>query len=159
MDVRVVSQREFDQIMNSREITDRTVDRLSKTFFISIIDTSGRSHFKTNHDNVLVMKFDDLTDTEWDRIAPATQKGLNLFNEKHAKQIVDFLEKNKGKDYCMVHCAAGVSRSGAVGTFINDFYSKVDYFTFMSRNKYVKPNAYVLTTLKKVYYESDSSGQ
>jgi predicted protein tyrosine phosphatase len=157
MVVKVVSQQQFNYSLDKKGINDWTVSNLRKTLFISILDSSGmKSHFSVEHDNVLILKFDDLTDEEFER-TNLHGKGYILFGEEHAKKIIKFLERNKEKEYCLVHCAAGVSRSGAVGTFINDFFSRTDYFTFMKENSSIKPNAYILSTLKKVYYESDSS--
>lgn len=49
--------------------------------------------------------------------------GPKLFTKQDAKQIIDFVEKNKNKvDTIFVHCDAGISRSAAVAKFIAEIY-------------------------------------
>lgn len=156
MIVKVLSQTQFNITLDKNAISDKTVDQFSKSIFISICGHGDNHYFKFNHDNVLNIKFDDLSDEEFKRVNRAD---LVLFTEEHARKIIAFLEKNRDKNYCWVHCAAGVSRSGAVGTFINDHFSDVHYFNFMDANRNIKPNSYILSVLNKVYYEGDRSGK
>jgi predicted protein tyrosine phosphatase len=74
---------------------------------------------------------------------------IYAMNNEQAKQIIDFIEANKDKEICIVHCAAGISRSGAVGTFINDLYGE-PYEVFRMINPYIHPNSHVLSTLRKM---------
>ena len=49
------------------------------------------------------------------------------------------------------HCSAGISRSGAVATFLYDkFLSEIDKEQFRRENKYIRPNLYILTRLKSL---------
>ena len=67
------------------------------------------------------------------------------------KKIVDFVNKHKDKSVFMVHCSAGISRSGAVATFIrNKFINEIDKEKFNSENKYIQPNLYVLKRLNEL---------
>lgn len=63
--------------------------------------------------------------------------------------IKTVIELNKDKQQFIVHCSAGISRSGAVGTFINDYFG-LDYSTFRKTNPQVQPNPFVLRTLKSI---------
>lgn len=75
-----------------------------------------------------------------------------LFNEEQARQIIEFVNKINKKDddeYLVVHCDAGISRSGAVGTFIND-YLGLDYKQFKDMNRGIRPNQYILDVLQNV---------
>jgi len=50
----------------------------------------------------------------------------------------------------IVHCSAGISRSGAVGTFVNQ-YLNLDTQKFCFKySKLIYPNKYILDTLFKV---------
>jgi hypothetical protein len=71
--------------------------------------------------NTLKLKFSDVTGV-------IEEKGLKSFHKskfynpptkRHAKQIVDFILANEGKNF-IVNCAAGISRSGAVCKFLHD---------------------------------------
>ena len=61
------------------------------------------------------MQFDDITKKE---------ENLILFSDEMADQIIhfaDFLIENFPTRQLIVHCDAGVSRSGAVGSVLNDY--------------------------------------
>ncbi len=48
----------------------------------------------------------------------------------------------------IVHCAAGVSRSGAVGLFVRDYFS-LDYSEFKRQNPHIVPNLWVSKVLRE----------
>lgn len=57
------------------------------------------------------------------------QSNYVLFNEEHAKSIIDFIKKISHTgidcekvDIIIVHCAAGISRSAAVAKFVAYFF-------------------------------------
>ncbi len=62
----------------------------------------------------LVVQFHDI-DREED--------GLTAINTDHAQEIVDFILKHNGEEF-IIHCDAGISRSAAVGLFME---SRLDY--------------------------------
>ena len=73
-----------------------------------------------NPSKILRLLFDDITETEADNPA------LRIFTQNHAKKIKEFIDSFKnsykwfdGKLY--VNCAAGISRSGAVGYCLNEY--------------------------------------
>lgn len=81
--------------------------------------------------NVLFLEFDDVTIEEAERINSNSGKfRVEPMTVEQANQIIDFILKtfNQDKDL-FVHCTAGISRSGAVGLFANQFI-----------NRYIKPN-------------------
>lgn len=118
--------------------------------FISIGEQEGYEGVPVNTKNVLKLVFDDMSDKETDGI---------LFNEKHAKQIKEFVDKIDHSKTLYVNCFAGISRSGAVGTVINDYVNcylsdckkNEDWFAFFDDNKQIKPNAYVMRVLNKEF--------
>jgi predicted protein tyrosine phosphatase len=60
-------------------------------------------------------------------------------------KIINFINKHKDKSVFIIHCSAGISRSGAVATFIRDkFIDEIDNEKFNSENKYIHPNLYIL---------------
>jgi hypothetical protein len=74
-----------------------------------------------------------------------------LFNRTQAKQIVEMIkkiQKEKEDSILIVHCSAGISRSGAVGTFACDFCG-LDYNKFIEENKCIMANPHVLRLLRK----------
>ena len=153
MKVFITSKTAFDDMMKRKGITNENVETYKKTFFISINDTCGTDEtpYFENKDNVIVLFFDDVeTDIQ-------TKHGIaKAFTNIQAKQLLQFIDRNKDKESCIVHCAAGISRSGAVGTFVNDYF-KGDWFEFKKTNPYIHPNGLVFRLLKKAAMETRHS--
>lgn len=153
VNVLVTNKESFDVLMERYGITNDNVED-KQSFFISINDTCGTDEvpfFKTNKSNVMVLFFDDV---EEDLTIPTQEvKKAKAFTLEQAKELFAFVEKNKHRKTCIVHCAAGISRSGAVGTFINDYLGG-NYSQFKKRNPYIHPNGLVLGLLKKVCREA-----
>jgi len=72
-----------------------------------------------------------------------------LFNDGHAEKIINFINKHSHVDHLVIHCAAGISRSGAVGVFACR-YLNLDEKDFRKTNKNILPNMHVLSTLTRV---------
>jgi predicted protein tyrosine phosphatase len=91
------------------------------------------------------LHFDDITDRDnkWaDQI-----EGMTLFNESHAKTIIDFLlDLPDTITVLFCSCDAGISRSGAVGEFAQYLFS-IEWAKFHSWNPNILPNSYVKTLL------------
>jgi predicted protein tyrosine phosphatase len=75
------------------------------------------------------------------------KEDFDLFNDSHAKQIIDFI-KTIDESVLFVHCAAGISRSGAVSLFCNRFF-ELDESNFRKANKYIHPNSHILDVLHR----------
>lgn len=159
MRVFILSKRRFDNFMDKSNIHDDNVEEQSKSIFISINETilskNYKPYFNSDHSNVRTYYFDDVEESE---VLKYTHKGnhvmtaINAISYEQAKDIVQFVERNKDAKICMVHCAAGVSRSGAVGTFINDIYG-IPYEDFRVDNPHILPNARVIAELRRAYNE------
>ena len=96
---------------------------------------------------ILRLMFDDVTEREADNPA------LHLFNDTHAKRIQEFIDSFKNSHIwydgvLYVNCAAGISRSGAVGYCLNEYVNnnKENYFyynLFKEQNSHIQPNPMV----------------
>lgn len=73
-----------------------------------------------------------------------------LFNEELADKVIEFIEKNKNAEHWLIHCTAGKCRSGAVGSFLSDYF-EVNWFDFKRDNPQVTPNSLVRNLLTKSY--------
>ena len=74
-----------------------------------------------------------------------------LFNDTHASQIISFIDKvnlREEDSALIIHCAAGVSRSGAVGVFAND-YLDLSYSKLIKGSPQILPNVYILSLLRR----------
>lgn len=87
-------------------------------------------------DNLLVLYFDDI------------DEGPNAMTEEQAKQIVDFVCNDDPRPI-IVHCTAGISRSGAVGEVLNWYFNRyleddrATYRLFYVLNRGLIPNSHV----------------
>lgn len=80
---------------------------------ISIQDTHTGGFGFTFSENkycmdVLTVYFDDIE---------APTDGLTLFTSRQADEIIDFILRNRKSDTLLIHCYAGISRTGAVADF------------------------------------------
>jgi predicted protein tyrosine phosphatase len=143
----VLGKRVFDKTMRDNNINIDNVEVRDKVAFISINDTfetDEKPFFAHNKKNVLVLFFDDVTedmDLAWGK--------AKCFTKEQGIEVVDFLDKIKDADTLIVHCAAGVSRSGAVGKFAAE-YLGVDYNEFRNANPRIHPNNTVIRILKNI---------
>lgn len=79
---------------------------------------------------------------------PDSKKNLYVFKKGHAKKILKFIDRinsDKQTTILIVHCDAGISRSGAVGIFACR-YLKLDETRFRKENN-ILPNSYVYDIL------------
>ena len=110
-----------------------------------------------NASNVLKLQFDDVTERD-------TDADLTHFTIAQAEQIKEFISKIKddGSRDIWVHCDAGISRSGAVGYVLNEYFNKflttnrVDQNYFETMNN-VMPNSEVVRLLKNTLFGTDYS--
>jgi len=98
------------------------------------------------------MSFDfwDITESEVESLEQQGQKYV-LFNKTDARRIVGMLQEIKEQEedsVLIIHCHAGISRSGAVGVFATEFFG-YDYREFMLDNPQVAPNSMILRILRE----------
>lgn len=156
MKVYILSKHQFDTLMFQKGIFDNTVDGFAKTFFISINDANGTTetpHFSEDHPNVLRQFFDDVDEALEVPILGTTEvKRCTPMSENQARELFAFIQQNADRETCIVHCGAGVSRSGGVGSFVNEYF-KGDYFQFKRDNPNIQPNIRILCLLRAVAEE------
>lgn len=107
--------------------------------------------------NVLKLKFDDIVDIpECERMVE--KYDLIIFNKNHAKKIYEFINECNSNKPFYVHCDAGVSRSGAVGYILNEWFNKylenntIDNQFFLDTNSHIAPNPLVVRIMKDVFW-------
>jgi predicted protein tyrosine phosphatase len=71
---------------------------------------------------------------------------VGLFDEAHAYRIKDFIDSLHGIEKIVVHCDAGISRSGAVGLWACRYLGQ-DESVFRANNPQINPNTHVYDTL------------
>jgi predicted protein tyrosine phosphatase len=152
MKVTVLNKTNFDALMLGNYITDENVEQRKDLCFISIngtISITEKPWFSSSKKNVIVLFFDDVdVDAEIPILGTGKTELNKAFTEQQAKEVIDFLEQNKDKKQCFVHCAAGYSRSGAVGAFANDYFGG-NWFEFKNNNPAIKPNGHVMVMLNR----------
>ena len=147
----IMSRAKFRETVSS--ITEQ---QFMTTAFISIHSPKiGMSFNDTDpiledSSNVLNLWFHD-TDPEAEIVwmASSPQYEEVLFDEAMAESIKRFVLANKDKKQWVIHCTAGVCRSGAVGECISDFFGN-DYVMFKRDNPQIKPNVFVKKVLNKI---------
>lgn len=143
----VLSKAKFEDLMKRNNVNDSNIENVENPALISICSSTNsfcgvpqNHYFKQGLSNVLNIRFDDIQEPE---------EGLVLFNEKHAEVLIRFILKNLEKDF-IIHCTAGISRSGAVGEFIRRL-KDIPYQDFILDNPQIMPNITVLSILTDVY--------
>lgn len=137
--------------MRSQWFTDKDWYSDPKKYFISIAGLADGCEYPCpfltkDSKRVLHLLFDDVTESEKDN------PSIILFCQDHAKAIVDFVKRIPKDVILYVNCAAGISRSGAVGFCINEYVNSnnlEDYETFKQLNFQIQPNPYVKRILNK----------
>jgi len=110
---------------------------------------------RMNCKSILNLCFGDVTKEQFERIKDVTPKaldhGLRLFDETDAQKILDFVKvvNDEPIGTLVVHCDAGISRSGAVGLFISRLLG-LDEKEFRKTNRIIHPNNYVYGVLTEV---------
>lgn len=152
-----LSYHQFCATMDVAAINDTNVGT-KKSALIEIMGEqdllSAPFHFKEDHPNVLRLVFDDIDEPlhvpllgefvdgrEYIPVVPMT--------EEQGRQIVDFVKANKDAYNFIVHCAAGISRSGAIVKFINEYFDGEEWY-FRHLNPHTRPNARILNILRRL---------
>lgn len=111
IEVTVLNKPEFIFLLKNNSITKENVGKRSNVMFISIMD-SGKATILPDSNNYLNLIFDDV-----ERDIPGQAKAMT---REDAKKLNAFLNKNRKKRQCFIHCSVGISRSGSIGKYIVD---------------------------------------
>ena len=156
MKIRVLPRAFFEKVKG----TPTEVELLEKSKIISINssggfdDTPPFSESFLQHPHLLTLTFDDICNE------PETPEDLGngiLFDANMAHSIMRFVDD--GKLPLMVHCTAGISRSGAVGEVLNWYFNRyletntADDEDFELNNRQIQPNTIVRRIMLKVLQE------
>lgn len=152
--IHTLSAADFKHTMQNNDLFDSTIDSVPEVAVISIgnsadddlpddIFANGPSSrwFRKRHRNVLNLTFDDIGHES---------PGLVLFSEAMAEELVRFVEENHDATTWIVHCSAGVSRSGAVSRWLKDWLAvKYGKDAVNVDARHTMPNPHVLGILDK----------
>ena len=156
MKIRVLPRAFFEKVKG----TPTEVELLEKSKIISINSSWGFddappfSESFLQHPHVLTLTFDDIYNE------PETPEDLGnaiLFNEDMAHAIMRFVDDRQVP--LLVHCTAGISRSGAVGEVLNWYFNRYLEFNtaddedFEQNNRQIQPNTLVRRIMLKVLAE------
>lgn len=140
MQIKVLPKYKFIDVLKSSVIENPDL------FFISILDPDCKEPLKEDSDNYKTFWF-------WD--VDKTVGNYEPIKGWQVRELYEFIIRNKGKKGCYVHCSAGVSRSGAIGLFINDLKEQ-SYSSFMLNNPQVKPNSLISQMLNRIHRKNNS---
>ena len=123
---------------------------LNECRIISINDVSNHpepppfSKCFLGNPNLLVLFFDDVE-----------MEGATAFTIEMARQIVRFVQET-GNHPILIHCTAGISRSGAVGLAVAEQCGCEE--VFRHENSDIMPNQLVLRKLRQAFRASPAPG-
>lgn len=135
------------QIMSKQECTLFSTKDLTEDYIIISINDTG--YYTTIYSNphikdVLYLWFDDI----W--LKEHEDKELKLMNKYQANKIWNFINKYKDRvNNIIVHCTAGISRSGAVGCILARYLNRNDDY-LLATGKYI-PNKHVYKLMCEVF--------
>lgn len=158
--IHALSQWQFNATMKSKNITDGNVHEYTSTAFIQIMGEHDSHHpdcalhFKKNHPNVLTLFFDDVDEPlNIEDLKTGNYIPITPMNEAQGGQIISFARSNEDKRTFLVHCAAGVSRSGAVAKFLCEFFG-MESKDFYEMNPHTHPNQRIINILRNLSQKS-----
>ena len=123
----------------------------ANVFVVSIVDPEEAPIFAADTDRIITLRFHDL-DPQWPVDPERDPRPSYVFmNAEQARQIVDHVLKfhqHPEPWELLVNCMQGISRSGAVGTFVQRV-AGIPAEQFLTQNTGLRPNPYVLKLLMR----------
>lgn len=156
---------QFTHLCKEAKIDDTNVGTVKQAF----IELMGEQDilsapwvFNQDHSNVLRLMFDDVDEPLHVPLVgdiPDNREYIPVvpMSEAQGQQILDFVRANEDKKVFIVHCAAGVSRSGAVAKFIMEYFGET-HLEYWMINKNTQPNIRIVNILRKLNEETNSGG-
>jgi len=99
--------------------------------------------------NVLILFFDDVCDP-----VAETGRHARAMDESDAEAVARFAASSDPRPV-IVHCTAGISRSGAIGVCLDEYYNRkcmsneTEHEIFCSNHRHIAPNSHVMQLLWK----------
>lgn len=149
--VQVMSARTFVDLGYNRDLPDNPAA-------ISCRQNPGHPYgddyaFRPDNERFITLHFDDcIPGKEWFDKYP----GARPFTQEQAVKVLDFIEAAvaRGDECIVVHCSAGISRSGAISSFIVDNFTEMRYDEWKRSNaSWIQPNEYVYGLLRRELYK------
>ena len=147
LSIHILPARLFRKLMIENQINDTNVEERDSLAMISISEPNSPEeycYFREDHNNIKRFFFYDIDEEH---------KDYPRFSREDAKRMFDFivekLQDPKVKKF-IIHCHAGISRSGAVGEFIQELIG-MDYFEFHTQHPHILPNGWVKKLLNAEY--------
>lgn len=148
-----------------------------ENYFISIrhsAEPDANCAIPVDGPNILKLQFDDVVEDpahrqilfdgqtfSSDDLIEGLGFSLVLFDERLADEIVKFIQGIDRDGVLFVNCGAGISRSGAVGEVLNDYFNKylerneLDDEYFRRMNRQIQGNPLVRRILREVLFGDD----
>ena len=143
----------FITVLSYEAMLERARDHRipANTFVVSIIDPEEEPIFAADTDRIITVRFHDLdpqrpVDPERD-----PRPSYVFMSEEDATRIVAHVirfHQHPQPWELFVNCMAGISRSGAVGTFVQRVVG-IPAEQFLTQNTGLRPNPYVLKLLMR----------
>ena len=154
MKIYVLSKKELKKI----GYIDKEFFANKKRYFISIAGIADGCEYPhpfltKDSKRVLHLLFDDVTEKHTEEFG--YDPSIILFDNEHANKIFEFIKTIPNDAELYVNCAAGISRSGAVGYVLNEYFNKnlfEDYQDFQKNNSHIQPNPYVKRILTETIF-------
>jgi predicted protein tyrosine phosphatase len=146
----ILPKTRFKQFLETYNINEINVEKFNKIAFISIIEPDGLVIFEKDYLNFITLQIWDIEEE-----IEYNNKILKPMNKDQADKIIKFIMKHiYNVNSFIIHCSAGISRSGAIGVFILDYlqsreYSRERIERFKIINPNILPNRYILNLLNK----------
>lgn len=108
--------------------------------------------------DVLELNCWDLTPEQLTDDLKVAYPDVKLFTPVQAHKTLEFLDRIQADDrvgQLAIHCYAGISRSGAVATFANQYFG-LDEVTFTRDHPYILPNKHILQLLTEAKQKKTS---
>lgn len=117
------------------------IEKMEDTFFISILDPDEKEPLREDSENYKTFWFYDL------------ESDIQIYKAitpEQAESIIEFIIDNKYKKKFVVHCTAGVSRSGAIGEAVWELFGG-SYQELTRKFNSILPSGRVLMYLRYAY--------
>lgn len=155
MKIIATSRAIFEMHMVRNKVTSDNVEEFKNIAFISINNQDDKEppYFPKDKENVKVLVFGDINeDITVPLLDTREMVVIKAMTVAQAQELYEFIKKHQDKETIIVHCTAGIARSGAIATFIND-YTSSNWDEFRRLNPHIVPNHHVYKLLHDCWYE------